>query len=220
MGNFEYNPPKNTPVSETALLADLRAVAKKIGSAKMSQSVYVRNGGKFNPSTITRRFKTWNLAIAKIGANPGNVNNYSDEDLFENILTIWRHKGTQPVRSDLDSPLSGISQSPYNRRFNSWSEALRRFVSYASETEVRGSDTSDVSAVGRKTGRDPSLRLRFQVLKRDHFACVQCGASPAKNHNVELQVDHVLPWSKGGETELSNLQTLCQKCNSGKSNLL
>jgi 5-methylcytosine-specific restriction endonuclease McrA len=33
---------------------------------------------------------------------------------------------------------------------------------------------------------------------------------------VELHVDHVTPWSKGGETTLANLQTLCNKCNLGK----
>ena len=39
------------------------------------------------------------------------------------------------------------------------------------------------------------------------------------NPGVELKVDHVVPWSDGGETVLDNLQLLCQKCNGGKSNL-
>lgn len=68
-----------------------------------------------------------------------------------------------------------------------------------------------------KTQREPSLGLRFSVLKRDNFKCCTCGASPAKDPEVELHIDHVVPWSKGGETELSNLQTLCSKCNIGKS---
>ena len=33
-----------------------------------------------------------------------------------------------------------------------------------------------------------------------------------------IQVDHIVPWSKGGETEESNLQTKCKKCNLGKGN--
>lgn len=69
-----------------------------------------------------------------------------------------------------------------------------------------------------KTKRDVSLQLRFAVLKRDNFKCCACGASPAKNPSVELHIDHIIPWSKGGETELSNLQTLCSICNLGKSN--
>ncbi|MBI5847426.1 MAG: HNH endonuclease [Nitrospirae bacterium] len=53
----------------------------------------------------------------------------------------------------------------------------------------------------------------------DRFTCRHCGASPAKMLGVELHVDHIIAWSKGGETVLSNLQTLCSKCNLGKSNL-
>jgi 5-methylcytosine-specific restriction endonuclease McrA len=35
---------------------------------------------------------------------------------------------------------------------------------------------------------------------------------------VELHVDHILPWSKDGETVEENLQTKCSKCNLGKGN--
>ena len=69
-------------------------------------------------------------------------------------------------------------------------------------------------------GRDPSLRLRFTVLARDNFTCCFCGASPRKDPAVTLHIDHIVPWSKGGKTSLSNLQTLCSKCNLGKSNLM
>jgi hypothetical protein len=36
---------------------------------------------------------------------------------------------------------------------------------------------------------------------------------------TELVVDHIVSWSKGGETILSNLRTLCSECNSGKSDI-
>jgi 5-methylcytosine-specific restriction endonuclease McrA len=57
------------------------------------------------------------------------------------------------------------------------------------------------------------------VLQRDRFTCCACGASPALTPSIELHVDHIVPWSKGGETVLGNLQTLCSVCNLGKSNL-
>ncbi|MDE2391146.1 MAG: HNH endonuclease, partial [Rhodospirillales bacterium] len=49
-------------------------------------------------------------------------------------------------------------------------------------------------------------------------ACQSCGASPQKERGVELHVDHVLPWSRGGETLEENLRTKCQQCNLGKGN--
>lgn len=55
--------------------------------------------------------------------------------------------------------------------------------------------------------------LRYQVMKRDSFYCQLCGITGKK---VLLVVDHKVPVSRGGKTEMKNLQTLCQKCNTGK----
>lgn len=58
--------------------------------------------------------------------------------------------------------------------------------------------------------------IRYNVLKRDNFSCQICGIT-AKD-GAKLQVDHIIPVSKGGKTVMSNLQTLCERCNIGKSN--
>ena len=60
-----------------------------------------------------------------------------------------------------------------------------------------------------------SESLRYDVLKRDNFRCQICGATA--QDGAKLQVDHIVPVSKGGKTEMSNLQTLCSRCNAGKS---
>jgi hypothetical protein len=58
--------------------------------------------------------------------------------------------------------------------------------------------------------------LRYKILQRDNFRCCCCGVS-AKDGAI-LEIDHIVPVSKGGKTEESNLQTLCRTCNRGKSN--
>ena len=63
------------------------------------------------------------------------------------------------------------------------------------------------------------LRTRFFVLARDNFKWQYCGRSP-QNSNCVLEVDHVMPRSKGGSNELSNLVTSCWECNHGKSDVL
>ena len=68
-----------------------------------------------------------------------------------------------------------------------------------------------------KTERKPiSKRMRFEVFKRDGFACQYCGK---KAPDVILEVDHIEPVSKGGKTVMLNLVTSCYKCNRGKSNI-
>jgi 5-methylcytosine-specific restriction endonuclease McrA len=219
MKDFNYTPPKNTPIESRELLDDLIRVAKLLHTNTLSESLYFKYG-KYDVTTLSRRFGTWAKALGKVNLKAVNIYNYSDEELFENILNIWQHKGKQPTRRDLSSQTSKISQSPYNRRFKSWNSALEAFVKYANTKDIEVSiPLPNINRSTQKTNRDPSLKLRFKVLKRDNFTCKQCGDSPAKNQNVELHVDHIIPWSKGGETTIENLQTLCQKCNLGKSNL-
>ena len=57
----------------------------------------------------------------------------------------------------------------------------------------------------------------WTVLARDKWKCLSCGRS-AKEDGVLLEVDHIIPRSKGGSDDMNNLQTLCKKCNIGKSN--
>lgn len=66
------------------------------------------------------------------------------------------------------------------------------------------------------TSRKISDKLRYKVMKRDNFKCCICGSSPAKDPSIELHIDHIVPWSKGGETIIDNLQNLCSRCNLGK----
>ena len=57
--------------------------------------------------------------------------------------------------------------------------------------------------------------VRYKVLLRAKNRCESCGISSSKK---ALEVDHIIPRSKGGKDELSNFQALCYTCNSQKSN--
>ena len=58
-----------------------------------------------------------------------------------------------------------------------------------------------------------SKKIRFEVFKRDNFTCQYCGS---KAPEVILEVDHIKPVSKGGNSEIMNLVTSCFTCNRGK----
>ena len=62
-----------------------------------------------------------------------------------------------------------------------------------------------------------SNKMRFSIYQRDGYRCQKCGMS---EKYVQLEIDHVIPISKGGKSTYSNLQTLCHKCNVEKSNRL
>ncbi|MFE4174913.1 HNH endonuclease [Streptomyces sp. NPDC056909] len=58
-----------------------------------------------------------------------------------------------------------------------------------------------------------SSRIRAQVLALQR--CAQCGKTPLEDQ-VKLCVDHKIPVAWGGSDDISNLQPLCEECNSGK----
>lgn len=153
---------------------------------------------------------------------------------------MWIQIGKQPTTTDVKNGLSKYSLNTYSRRFGGWRATLLAFIEHinkdddneiAIQEETTEDDNSNTEQnllenvkediiPRRKSNRDINLRLRFKVMQRDNFKCCACGMSPAKDPSVELHVDHIIPWSKGGETIIDNLQTLCSKCNLGKSDML
>ena len=171
------------------------------------------------------------LTVFEVNLNINEEKNITEEKLFNNLENVWMEKGSQPVYRDLNSHISKYSASIYADRFGNWRNALAAFVAYINEDEIPdfSEDNSQeneskqdavisVENFKHRTGRNISDRMRFSVLSRDGFTCQSCGASPIKDRGVELHVDHIIPWSKNGETVESNLQTKCQKCNLGKGN--
>lgn len=218
---FEYNEYHHS-VSDGELIEDMKRVFNSFHLDKLTQKEYSLHG-RFDCSTVIRHFGSWNNALSE--ANISIIQQFwSEEDLFRNLESVWIKKGTQPRRRDMDDKnLSCISSGAYLRRFGRWSNALIAFVNYINEddnSEDTEYPTESNAREFHKTKRDINLRLRFKVLQRDNFKCCACGASPAKDSSVVLHVDHIKPWAKGGETEISNLQTLCTKCNWGKSSIL
>lgn len=66
-------------------------------------------------------------------------------------------------------------------------------------------------------GRNVPNEIREEVLKRDNFTCQYCGR---KGEGVELEIDHIIPMTRGGKTDIRNLITACKECNRAKHNKL
>ena len=210
-------------VSDSELIEDLKCVADFIKKKTVTLDEY-NEYGRFHATTLTRRFGSWFKCLELAGLTPSRSKiGISDEELFEEIEKIWVRLGKQPSYAQMRD-FSQYSIGTYEKRFGGWRGALTAFVNYINGNVVKQQDYKEKAQDGQKeckhrTSRTINLRTRFLVFQRDNFKCCTCGASPAKDPSVELHIDHIIPWSKGGETEIDNLQTLCSKCNLGKSDL-
>lgn len=209
-------------VTDDELIADLRDVANKLQKDSVTSREYDQQG-KFNSHIFDRRFGGWLNALEKTGLQKTRNYNITNEEAFQNLENIWIKLGRQPIREELCAPLSKYSGSFYEYRFGTWQKALAKFVAHINNEESSSLEeikTLEIDPSTRhKTKRGINLRLRFIVMRRDNFKCRLCGRNPATNPKIVLCVDHIVPWSKGGETIPDNLQTLCSTCNIGKGNL-
>lgn len=211
-------------LSDEELLGDLRRVARELGRDTVTISEYTEHG-LGHASTIQRRFGSWFKALEDAGLKPSRSRiGISDEELFENLRAVWTSLGRQPSYGEIKAPLCQYSAGTYENRFGSWSQALQQFVEWVNaddaaepdEPRIQKETARNARAQARRSKREFSERLRFRILVRDGFRCGACGASPLENRGTELHVDHIVPWSKGGETVPENLATKCSRCNLGK----
>ena len=86
---------------------------------------------------------------------------------------------------------------------------LNRFVVYLSEKIKFKKSVAGQRAL-------MTSKLRQAIKERDGYTCKKCGASLAQEPHLLLEIDHIVPVSRGGMTTEDNLQALCWRCNRSK----
>ena len=158
------------------LLEDMRRSAKAIGRDTITIAEYEEKG-KAHPSTIQRRFGSWPKALKLAGLQPSRSKiGITNEELFENVKSLWISLGRQPRYDEVKAPISQFSAGTYENRFGSWSKALREFVAWVNSEAPNPSPQDEEAALGaadstvqigpskRRTRREISDRQRFRIL--------------------------------------------------------
>ena len=233
-------------VSKEHLLDELRAVSERVSAVAFTYDNYKKSGGAYSIATFQEHFGGWTKAVMAVERQSVRTKfSYSKDDLFEEMQRLWEQLGRQPTFSEMEK--SGrISPYTYHKKFGGWTSAVHAFcedrnsdsalaapielsICDIPSIEPKIEDASPQPAISsneplplfvvHKTSRNVPPKLRFRVFQRDNFTCQVCGRSRSKDSDLVIEADHKTAWTNGGESVLENLQTLCSKCNRGKSNL-
>ncbi len=172
--------------------------------------------------TVVRYFGSWGTALKEIGVRAERGLKIDIKKMVDVFKECWKELDNIPSRKQLELYLS---QHNYPFRWKSYINifgSIGKLAQLIVEVQEGTKEEKELykRQISRKTIREPiSARLRYQVLKRDGEKCKKCGISPKHTATVVLHVDHIIPVTKGGKTDIDNLQTLCEKCNLGKSSL-
>jgi len=214
-------------VTRETLLEAIKDYAREFGESPKVDDIAKRLD--LHKTSIPRKFGKWPDLLREVGLLSVPLGRrYTDEECYENLVELWTHYGRQPNFRELNCAPSRVGSKAYVLRWGGWRAALEAFISYINQSpSVSQSEVGTVSeppqlsadSLSAPLANEPrsiSLALRYKVLCRDRFRRQICGRSPAKDIGVELHVDHVLPWSKGGQNTEENLRVLCFDCNLGK----
>ncbi len=100
-----------------------------------------------------------------------------------------------------------------------WGERLTRYTPVASvHVETVRFDTQEIqnpeiSGVEYQQGELAGYEVREYLLEKFNRTCVYCGS-----RNVPLEIEHLVPRSRGGSDRVSNLALACTPCNQRKGN--
>ncbi len=134
-------------------------------------------------------------------------------NLFDDRNGIRDALGTASISGEYDSLRLGNNKFT-NDGFRHYSECAE-FSKHMFEAKV--TTIKPKPSKSRTTRVGISQKLRFEIFHRDKFSCQYCGRSK-ETDKVRLELDHIVPVSRGGTDEFSNLTTSCRDCNQGKSN--
>lgn len=216
-------------LSDEEIISELKEVARHYDFVKFTRHEFDKVAKNCKGTAVISRFGSWEEALAKtkldLREKPKNARHFiSENELMVEMARILDILGHRPSKTEWESLKPKFSYTTYKTRYKGWVNAWKHFFENFKVIDLEAIDTSDSETkeiektipIANEEKRTIPLKLRLKVFQRDNFKCVFCGASPATDPNIQLHIDHIVPFSKGGKTELSNLQTLCQNCNWGK----
>lgn len=221
--NFRYSIDRiRSQFSRADLVDSLKRYSQVHGDPRFGMRDYDSWGDRLASSdTIRRYFETWGKALQAAGMRTVRGHKIDPRAMVEAFKTCWRQRKSVPSVKQLEVFLEkGNYPFRYKSYLNFWG-GLGKLAELVVEFE-RGDIAESQLCKRQKSravlGRSISLKLRHTVLQRDGHRCVKCGADPRQDKSVRLEVDHIIPVSRGGSSEMSNLQTACFACNQGKKN--
>ena len=212
----------NAPLTRAKIIERMQRAAAELGKHTLTKRELCTSS-TYCARAIAREFSSWDEALQAAGLEKDTLSaRYTDEACFENLLAVWTHYGRPPKYKEMNVPPSRVGAKAY-LRWGGWLKALEAFVDRVNRdappvplVESSLATPAPNAAARKRTPRDVPLGLRFRVFERYHHRCVFCGRSAATDPTISLHVDHIIPWARGGETVIDNLQLLCSDCNLGK----
>lgn len=184
---------------------------RKVSNVSYLKGVEVK-GGFFSPRTertyYTFFYKEWKREVTE--SEFEKLQNAKDDDpvvvMRISDVTLWWFGDEYYVEND------GLSSEEV--LLTLW-DRLRKRQRKFEKLRAEAAAIDEAQVVIESQGRARiSSEVKRIVFERDGGACAKCGAT------TDLQFDHIIPVSRGGNSSAANIQVLCGSCNRKKSDTI
>jgi len=157
------------------------------------------NGGKANVNQIAKRLLSFDQAQI-------DYYEHRTKTMVGDVLTKKRNI-TKKDKDIYSLPeFDNLSEEEVKELINLCDEKIDKYIEKRGKEIWSHRDNASAYIPGS---------TQYEVLRRAKRRCELCGISA---DDKRLDVDHIVPRSKGGSNDISNLQALCYTCNQQKGN--
>ena len=111
--------------TDEELIAEMQAVAKRVGSDVITQDDLRYRSELFGATVLKTRFGSFPAACEAAGLRTSNMaNRWTDEELAANVREVAEAVGHAPMLADMNRPPSRITSRTYTYRFGTWAAAV------------------------------------------------------------------------------------------------
>lgn len=142
-------------IPDEELLTDLHRVADDLGKTPTTRE-YTEHGS-YSRDTISRRFGSWNDALAEIGYSPNESKGTPEKDLLADIRRVADILGKTPTTREYTNQGS-YSIGKVFRRFGSWNDALAEIGFDPNQVISDKKLLADIQQVADNIGKTPSRK--------------------------------------------------------------
>lgn len=193
---------ESVPINHDSLFEEVAKYAVSNGSISTAEIQRNFEIGFNRAGRIMMQLESAGIVGFQQGANPRKI-------LFNNITSLEKYLELGDYRKASVT----LKYQEHQEKAEIAERIKEKYRRRQLEKIVRQELIDSGELFGEQPKRPPIPReIVDAVYKRDGGRCVYCGSTQ------DLQLDHIIPFSKGGATTLENLQLLCQKCNIEKSN--
>lgn len=158
---------------------------------------------------------TWSPSPTPLGTPVGNPTVDANIRLTRRVLDMLVARiGCEPARVIVESARDIVNSASSRRDMNS-AAVQRKKDKDAELKKALEAYAPEAAAGAAATGVRRADAMRLMLLHEQHGNCLYCGGSITL---ATVEVDHIVPTSRGGTNTRINLAATCRSCNGSKGN--